>query len=140
IQPSTRGIDPERRVSHPIGISHMNMNTPAVFQVAALRSYSVRASLAAGAPPQTENQIKKTPPPVFQVAAWRSYSVRASLADVGPPRRATWSAVAENAVAMTTTTQFTSPNAVIDAAPTGSTRRKTRKNPTAARAWVSTVT
>src|SRR5437764_158399 len=83
IQPSTRGIDPERRVSHPIGISHMNMNRPAVFQVAALRSYNVRASLA----------------------------------DVGPPRRATWSAVAENTLAMSTTTQFTSPNAINVAAP-----------------------
>jgi hypothetical protein len=73
-------------------------------------------------------------PAVFQVAALRSYSVRASLADVGPPRRATWSAVAENTMAMSTTAQFTSPNAVIEAAPAESTRRKTRKNPTAARA------
>jgi len=82
----------------------------------------------------------KNRPPAFQVAALTSYSMRASLADVGPPRTATWSAVAENAVATSMTTEFTSPNAVIEAAPTGLTRRKTRKNPTAARAWVSTVT
>src|SRR5436853_15223 len=85
-------MNPERRLSHPIGISHSPKNRP----------------------------------PAFHVAALRSYSIRDWLADVGPPRSATWSAVAENAVATSTTTEFTGRLLVIE-----HTRALTRSRPPA---------